>query len=225
MARLCLIGDSNINLSVDPLKLTSSVGHNVTYYRATNKMSLENYLEAAQRKNYEVLVLSVLPNLISDLSVGSLPASLSGLYEWFISKLVSLGISRILLVPPILRYQPTWYPENHGVMLKLLQDSLVKESGICLLPNFPIQISDLSSDGVHFTSATSTRFYEYLLSSIKDVIDTDVVPVPQPMTTIDELAQLIRSSVPEVAKKVRFRHIIIKFDSLLGLNAFQSSLR
>lgn len=202
MARLCLLGDSNVHTSVPPNRLASAVGHSVHFYRATNRMSVENYLAAAQRENYEVLVLSVFSNLICDLSVGSLPSSLSVLYEGQISKLVSLGIKKILLVPPVQRFQLTWYPENHSVMLKLLQESLSGIDDIHLLPNFPITISDLGTDGIHFLPETGKRFFDNLVSSIKDVIDTEVVAVPKPSLTLEDLADMIKSSVPEVASKV-----------------------
>lgn len=203
MARLCLIGDSNVNASISPTKMSQAIGHSVIYHRATNRTSVDNYLVAAQHENYEVLVLSVLPNLICDLSVGSIPASLNTLYESVISRLVSIGIQKVLLVPPILRFQPSWYPENFALMVKTLQDSLLGVQGIHLLPVFPVSITDVSSDGVHFTSSTSSRFFDYLVSSVKDVIETEVVQVPKPATTLDDLASLIKSSLPDLSKKVK----------------------
>lgn len=202
MARICLVGDSNVHRHISPDRLSESIGANVTFYPCTRELVFDTLSDGIRRETYQLLVVSVLSNFISNLDEKGFEAELTLLYERFTAKAMSLA-PKVLIVPPMLRYNLPWYKEQYPAMLLGLTESCKPFRHVQVLPEFRVVEGDLESDLLHLTPVAGARLYAYFDSILKDLDSNGLLSAPamKPEAS-EEVLSLLKDKVLPVLPSI-----------------------
>lgn len=182
MDRLVIIGDSNVYRNVTAERLKRRIGRDVVIVRATKAQSLELGLKEVSKMSCSTLIVSALPNLISDsaaqVSPADLPAVVAETTTRYLSGIAEYtkNVRRVLLVPPLIRTTPAWFVDHLKSINTLLQAHVRTYKNMQLLPEFKVQVTDLLSDGVHLHAESGSRYFDYFVNCCLDLLeiaDTD----------------------------------------------------
>lgn len=174
MSKLLFIGDSNVFQNVRPAILSEKIGLPVTVIQCTKEFGFTTQIPLMQTDRPRYIVLSVLSNFFCDLGEEIFEEGVEALLQRFTTVINYLNDSTVLVLPPILRYSPTWYRDRYPAMLLGLQEAIAGTGPhVLLAPEFRVVEGDLESDGVHMTRPTGTRFLDHIVSVIHDVLKSN----------------------------------------------------
>lgn len=215
MNRISIIGDSNVYRNINPQRISKRLGKTVSITQATKRASLEIALKETGQE-VDTLLVSALPNIICDaFTVAPSEPNLIIEIETYLNLLATNStVSRILLVPPFFRSIPPWFGEQLPLMLRQLSALSKQNEKFTVLPEFKVSGVDLIQDGVHLSKESGNRFYEYLASTLLDLLQSTESPSDS-VTSADVMA-LIKSSVlpkldilPTVQTKVSRANLLL----------------
>lgn len=197
MSKLFVLGDSNVYHNILAERLSSKVGMPVTLLNTTCLHTLELGLKEASGSGCDLLLVSCLENIIHDSSIGKAEELLKDCILSTIAdyvKLISLGssvFSKILVMSPILRKDPKWFPDYLSMIREALSIHVEMYPCIHLLPNFHVIDDDLEPGYVHLNTSAGAHYFEHISSCISDVISLDSTEVfHSPLDTVRAVSRV-----------------------------------
>lgn len=204
MHRVLFIGDSNLYRNATEDVLKARIGRDVTVLKATKQLTFSVCLNDVSRMEGEVVLVSALPNLVCDAASESNLSDLATVVTESTSRYVSdiakqtTKFKTVLMVPPLFRTTPAWFQDQLRTMTAILTALIQTYPNMQMLPEFKVQVTDLLSDGVHLHSEAGTRFVDYLVNCVKDVIGAATPALTEP-TIADVMKLLNETLVPRTA--------------------------